>query len=145
MLRGDDHAGIANGCGRHAEGDGNQVDPAAHDALLWRIARDKCRHERWHDRRRRRARGAASATIKILTPAKFAAKGTLFDATGTLRYTLNGTLTSGSDGSLHLSGTGTFTGGTGNYRGAHGSFTGSGTKPAGSFQTFTFRDKVSYW
>ena len=68
--------------------------------------------------------GALSATINILTPAKFAAKGTLFDAAGTLRYTLNGTLTSGSDGSLHFSGTGTFTGGTGNYRGAHGSLHG---------------------
>ena len=87
---------------------------------------------------------ALRATIKILTPAKLTAKGTLFYAAGTLRYTLNGALTSGPAGSLHFSGTGAFTGGTGNYRGAHGTFTGSGTKPAGSFETFTFRGKVSY-
>ncbi len=57
---------------------------------------------------------------------------------------LNGTATGRPDGSLSLSGTGRFTGGTGRYTGAHGNFTGSGTKPANSFKTFTFKGKVSY-
>jgi hypothetical protein len=30
------------------------------------------------------------------------------------------------------------------YTGAHGNFTGSGTKPANSFETFTFKGTVSY-
>jgi hypothetical protein len=88
--------------------------------------------------------GALRATIKIVTPPKFTATGTLFYAAGTLRYTLNGTVTSGPAGSLSFRGTGSFTGGTGRYTGAHGSFTGSGTKPAKSFETFTFKGKVSY-
>lgn len=88
--------------------------------------------------------GALRATIKILTPPKFTATGTLFYASGTLRYTLNGTVSSGPAGSLRFRGTGSFTGGTGNYTGAHGSFTGSGTKPANAFETFTFKGKVAY-
>lgn len=88
--------------------------------------------------------GALRAVIKTVAPSKFTAKGTLFYAAGTLRYTLNGTVKSGPAGSLSFRGTGSFTGGTGKYAGAHGSFTGSGTKPAGSIETFTFKGKVAY-
>jgi peptidoglycan hydrolase-like protein with peptidoglycan-binding domain len=89
-------------------------------------------------------RGALRAMSTSAGPPKFVATGTLFYAAGTLRYTLNGTATGRPDGSLSLSGTGRFTGGTGMYTGAHGNFTGSGTKPANSFETFTFKGKVSY-
>jgi hypothetical protein len=88
--------------------------------------------------------GAVRAVIKAPTPPKFTATGTLFYPAGTVRYTLNGTITSGPSGSLRIRGTGRFTGGTGNYTGAHGNFTGSGTKPANSFETFTLKGKVSY-
>jgi hypothetical protein len=88
--------------------------------------------------------GALRAVITIVAAPKFTATGTLFYAGGTLRYTLNGTASSGPAGSLRFRGTGRVTGGTGNYAGAHGSFTGSGTRPAGSFETFTFKGKISY-
>jgi hypothetical protein len=91
-----------------------------------------------------RVHGALRAVSTSASPPKFTATGTLFYLAGTLRYTLNGTATSSPDGSLSLSGTGKFTGGTGTYIGAHGNFTGSGTKPANSFETFTFKGKVSY-
>jgi hypothetical protein len=88
--------------------------------------------------------GTLRAAIKAPTPPKFTAEGTLFYAAGTLRYTLNGTITGGPNGSLRIRASGTFTGGTGRYAGAHGDFTGSGTKPASSFETFTLKGKVSY-
>ena len=88
--------------------------------------------------------GALRAVSTAGTPPKFTATGTLFYPAGTLRYTLNGTATGRPDGSISLSGTGRFTGGSGIYTGAHGNFTGSGTKPANSFETFTFTGKVSY-
>ncbi len=87
--------------------------------------------------------GALRAVVKV-SATKFTAMGTLFYATGTLKYTLNGTTTSNPDGSLGVRGTGTFTDGTGNYTGAHGKFTGSGTKPANSFETFTLKGHVTY-
>ncbi len=88
--------------------------------------------------------GALRAVSTSATPPKFTATGTLFYPAGTLRYTLKGTATGKPDGSLSLSATGIFTGGTGTYTGAHGNFTGSGTKPAQSFETFTFKGKVSH-
>lgn len=86
--------------------------------------------------------GALRAIVKIAAAPKFTATGTLFYPAGTLRYTLNGTASSGPAGSVRFRGTGSFTGGTGKYAGARGSFTGSGTKPAGSVETFTFKGKV---
>lgn len=88
--------------------------------------------------------GALRAVVIPATPPKFVATGTLFYPTGTLRYTLKLTITSGPSGSLRLSGTGEFTGGTGSYTGARGTFTGSGTKPANSFETFRLTGNVSY-
>ena len=91
-----------------------------------------------------RVHGALRAVSTSASPPKFKATGTLFYPAGTMTYMLNGTATGRPDGSLSLSGTGRFTGGTGTYTGAHGNFTGSGTKPANSFETFTFKGKVSY-
>jgi hypothetical protein len=88
--------------------------------------------------------GALRAVSTSAKPPKFTATGTLFYPAGTLRYTLTGTATGRPDGSVGLSGAGRFIGGTGAYAGAHGNFTGSGTKPANSFETFTFKGKVSY-
>jgi len=87
--------------------------------------------------------GALRAVATNTTPTTFTAKGTLFYRAGTLRYTLHGTATGNSDGSLTFIGSGTFTGGTGHYSGAHGSFTFTGTKPANSFETWKLSGKVS--
>lgn len=88
--------------------------------------------------------GAMRAIAKAGPASTFTATGTLFYPAGTVRYTLNGAISSGSSGSIRLSGTGKLTGGTGRYSRARGTFTGSGTKPANSFESFTFKGKVSY-
>ena len=88
--------------------------------------------------------GAVRAISVPGTPPKFTASGTLFYLSGTLRYTLTGMTSAGPNGSVSLRASGRFTGGTGAYAGARGAFTGSGTKPANSFETFTFKGKVSY-
>lgn len=88
--------------------------------------------------------GALRAIAFFSTPSTFRATGTLFYPTGTLRYTLHGGTKTNPDGSLTVSGNGTFTGGSNNYAGAHGSFKVSGAKPSHSFETWTLTGRVDY-
>jgi hypothetical protein len=75
------------------------------------------------------------------------ARGTAFDAGGTLRFTLVGKFAARSTGGLALTGTLTVTGGTGSYRHAHGSLrvTGVASLAAGSTKsTFDLSGALRY-
>jgi hypothetical protein len=88
--------------------------------------------------------GARRAVAVNTAATSFTSRGALFYPAGSLRYTVHGTATTTSDGTLKFSGSGKLTGGSGTYGRAHGSFTFSGSKPTNSFETWTLTGKVSF-
>jgi len=91
-----------------------------------------------------RVHGALRAIATSSTPSAFTATGTLFYRAGTLRYKLHGKITNKPDGSLTVSGSGTFTGGSNRFTAARGGFTFSGAKPANSYETWKLSGTVSH-
>jgi hypothetical protein len=91
--------------------------------------------------------GAIAQVVTWGSGLKIMARGTAFDAHGTLRYSISGRFTPSAKGGLALSGALTVTGGTGIYARVKGTLRVSGAAPVGSdteASTFDLSGKLRF-